>query len=1647
MGKSTFLGLVFLAATLSVSAHTRVVPDDYDTIQQAIGDCNEGDTVLVEPGEYLENIDFLGKEITVTSTNPEDPDIVAGTIINGSGIGSVVTFANGEGRETVLTGFTITGGVGTDDNVIITEGSYLIWGAGICCINSSPTILKNVVTDNVGLYDMEGDDSEDWQLCYGGGICCVQSDAIIHRNTIKNNTAFAGGGIMSYYSDAIISHNLIYDNSACIGGGVIMFSGTLVNNTLTDNDASLSAENATSYAGNLYAVAYSGTDSTVVENNIICNAKSGDGVYTEDCVFLYNDVWGNLPNNYVDDEEEDDSGRRRGSQDELEGNLCQDPLLVDQCHISTDSPCWNAGDPNTVIYSWQYDIDGECPVMDVCIDMGADELTGNARPVAHAGVDQYYASLVGEITLDGTGSYDFDGEGALIYQWQQISGETVTLFRADTAEPSFSPLVEDVYYFELIVSDGSLNSNTATVMIVVGNRQPVADAGDDQSCEPGVQITLNALGSTDPDGDEILGYSWTQTFGPSAVLSDANTPCPMFTPMAEGEYTFELIVSDGQDASLPSTVTVECRIGSIPDDYGYRWIDNNSPWGPKFKWIDIQTTGTLIPGTDYSFEECFGPYSMGFDFDFYGQTYQQFYVQSNGLISFTADSVTYDNQPIPVADEYNNLIAMMWTYMYPESGSKIYVQNFDYYTVVQFVDYEIGWGGQINAQVIMYQSGIIVIQFQEVSEDAYLYEYTIGIENADGTVGTQVAYNDYSYLCNELAIEFSLGPPYQPVADAGPDQYLDAIEQVVLDGTGSSDRDPCDVLTYQWTQTEGPTVQLSDSTAAQPTFMPTVEGHYRFELVVSDGTQTSHPDEVLIVVGNSPPVADAGVNRVIQIPGQIVLDGSDSYDVDLNDELTFIWTQIEGPQVVLEDANTVTPTFYCDEGGLYLFELIVNDGLVDSDPSVVEVTTVTVTTSQQELDAGFDTSDYFHYPDISGNKVIYAVGSACDFTWNIRCKDLDTGDVTTYAAGGIDTQPKLDGEILVWFGGPNWGVPWYHEPSNTSVFAKNLTTGATKTLRRYSHSECYSHPVISGHKVVWLEHLGLDPDPEGSSEANYWWNTPYNVCGADITSIDDPVYFTIAEDVGTRDPYPCQSYGSDFDDVIDISGDMVVYEAGGDIYGADISDINNIAVFSICTHSARQYDPAISGHFVTWTDERNDSGDIYGADLSDINDIRVTPVIKASGIQQQSAIDEHVLVYVDGEEIKSCCVIRDSGILSIELSGGLYGMAPAIDGSNIVWQTESYGEVQGISLDFAYSTYDGPIQNLTSGKHYDYIQYAINDSQEGDVISVEPGTYYENINFLGKPVQVCSSEPNNPLVVKETVIIGDSTDSTVTFSAAEDANGILAGFTITGGQNGIYCDGSSPLIDRCVIEGCCENGIFLNNASQANISACTITCDQNGVYCYASSPVMSDCVMTGNGENGIYLYAESHATLSGCTITANTGSGIDMPALTGGRFKKYSYPDIANCIVAANGRYGISEGIPTVTHCTICDNLGSGLFNSDATLANSIVYFNGDGSFPHQINGDSVTIAYSNIQGLESVDGNLNVDPLFADRANGDYHLMSQTGRWDAVKQGWIQDSVSSPCIDAGDPNSDIGLEPEPNGARINMGAYGGTIQASRSSE
>ena len=159
----------------------------------------------------------------------------------------------------------------------------------------------------------------------------------------------------------------------------------------------------------------------------------------------------------------------------------------------------------------------------------------------------------------------------------------------------------------------------------------------------------------------------------------------------------------------------------------------------------------------------------------------------------------------------------------------------------------------------------------------------------------------------------------------------------------------------------------------------------------------------------------------------------------------------------------------------------------------------------------------------------------------------------------------------------------------------------------------------------------------------------------------------------------------------------------------------------------------------------------------------------------------------------------------------------------------------------------------------------------------------------------------------------------------------------------------------------------------------------------------------------------------------------------------------------------------TITNCTFTGNTANyggaiGCFKAYQLAAKNCILYGDTAALGNEVHlgwpmGAPFAyfkISYSNVEGgeagvtgytdfLDWGDGNIDADPCFADPCNGDYHLQSQAGRWDPNSQSWVTDANTSPCIDAGDLNSDWKAELWPHGKNINMGAYGGTPQASMS--
>jgi len=280
------------------------VPSGYSTIQAAINAASNGDTVRVSDGTYTENINFLGKAIKV-----EHLGSPYNCIIDGNQSGSVVTFDNGETNTSILDGFTITNGTGTQFNMGGLPVVYLYVGGGIYCKNSSPILRNNVIHGN----NLAGDQHHS----FGGGIYVGPADdwqvlftgtAKIINNTIYNNTCYVkGGGVcVEYCSKAVVLRNWIEDNYvygfttfANGSGGGLCFEGC---SEITCRDNRIFENTAHIEGGGLALFAFPNT-TNVFQNNMICKNTLdyygfGAGVmvygptltYTTDTVFVNNTI-------------------------------------------------------------------------------------------------------------------------------------------------------------------------------------------------------------------------------------------------------------------------------------------------------------------------------------------------------------------------------------------------------------------------------------------------------------------------------------------------------------------------------------------------------------------------------------------------------------------------------------------------------------------------------------------------------------------------------------------------------------------------------------------------------------------------------------------------------------------------------------------------------------------------------------------------------------------------------------------------------------------------------------------------------------------------------------------------------------------------------------------------------------------------------------------------------------------------------------------------------------------------------------------------------------------------------------------------------------------------------------------------------------
>jgi predicted outer membrane repeat protein len=401
---------------------------------------------------------------------------------------------------------------------------------------------------------------------------------------------------------------------------------------------------------------------------------------------------------------------------------------------------------------------------------------------------------------------------------------------------------------------------------------------------------------------------------------------------------------------------------------------------------------------------------------------------------------------------------------------------------------------------------------------------------------------------------------------------------------------------------------------------------------------------------------------------------------------------------------------------------------------------------------------------------------------------------------------------------------------------------------------------------------------------------------------------------------------------------------------------------------------------------------------------------------------------------------------------------------------------------------DGPGAPAEDGSvayPYDSIQEAVDVVPAGGTVIVLDGTYRgagnNQIDFNGKDLTVKSDNGATNCII-------DCQYGSQGFSLQtnETNNSVIQGLTITNGYayNGgaISLSSASPTIKDCVFTnnwsyGAMKGGGGIDcSSSSALIENCIFT--KNKAYYggaieihMSSSPTITNSVFieneVDNAGGGIYIH-NSSAAIEKCRFTANVSQN------TGGAIYSSSYSSysVIGCTITDNTSLNNGGGIhcfdssPAITNCIFTNNNNGAIYeshsSSDPNVTYCLFYDNPNGDYYDADTSNSYTGANNinaNIpQALNNIDG----DPLYARDGfwddngtpendeddfweDGDYHLQAQQGRWDADSTQWVYDGVTSPAIDAGDPNSDWKTELWPHGKIINIGFYGNTNQASMS--
>ena len=331
----------------------------------------------------------------------------------------------------------------------------------------------------------------------------------------------------------------------------------------------------------------------------------------------------------------------------------------------------------------------------------------------------------------------------------------------------------DIYnaHYSSAVGRTAINDGTNPSSFLSDNSAGGLDIHDVGAVNGTISFQLGPADGEEPD-IEVTPTSFDVTLPPGQSTQRTMT----IRNMGQGTLSFGISDVETVGSSPPGPTIISPPAGEVveqmlewtasgggPDAFGYTYKDSTEPDGPAYQWADISGTGMATYLGDDDFD---GPFGIGFTFNFYGANWTQFYVSSNGLLSFGSGSTDPFNAcPLPDTNTPDDIIALMWADLDPGTTSDAaYYRTFSscpYGTgaclVVQYENYHLFPGGGDIAgtfEAILFENGSILIQFEDAGAEEGRYS-TTGIENSDGTIGLTYRCGAAASLSDDLAICFA----------------------------------------------------------------------------------------------------------------------------------------------------------------------------------------------------------------------------------------------------------------------------------------------------------------------------------------------------------------------------------------------------------------------------------------------------------------------------------------------------------------------------------------------------------------------------------------------------------------------------------------------------------------------------------------------------------------------------------------------------------------------------------------------------------------------------------------------------------------------------------------------------------------------------